>query len=173
MNSTDSTQPSHFPYRGILYSIAPHWILPNRHLVLPNGIVLVVREWSGRVPVALADIRRSNEGMPVQDIVQQLDGVLAEESTPALGESLEPMAVLDFQDMRYAVPIEGIWGGKAIELPDGQLVTTHSFTEETPTRIVRVNILDRIGSEATTIISQSGAYLLMRGVHIWALDDCG
>jgi hypothetical protein len=125
-----------FPYRGKLYRIATNEGLPKRHIVLPNGTILVVCRWTGRVPACLADIRRSPEPMASETIALQLDGVLAEEVPLQPGQTTKAMAILDFEGQRYAID----YGSNAlIEMPDGRLYrieATH-YPEE-PVRIATI-----------------------------------
>ncbi|GLV61211.1 hypothetical protein KDH_80270 [Dictyobacter sp. S3.2.2.5] len=86
-----------FSYRGKRYRIQTNDGLPKRHIVLPNGTVLVVCLWHGRVPSALADVRRSAEPLAPEAIASQLDGVLAIEILQAPGQQAQENKVHDLR----------------------------------------------------------------------------
>ncbi len=124
-----------FPYRDKLYRIETNEGLPKRHIVLPDGRVLVVCGWVGRVPAALADIRRSPELMSPHEITGALDGVLATEIALPPGQTTKAMAVLDFEGQRYAVDHDS---DALVEFPDGRLYRSHSYYPEEPVRIADI-----------------------------------
>lgn len=124
-----------FPYRGKLYRFATNEGLPKRHLVLPNGTILVVCRWTGRVPSALADVRRGPEPMAPSLIAEALNGSLAEEVPLAPGQTTKAMAILDVEGQRYAVDV----GSEAlVEFPHGKLYRMHSHYQEEPVRIANI-----------------------------------
>ena len=121
-----------FPYRGKLYRLETSEGLPKRHIVLPNGTVLVVCNWNGRVPSPLADIRRGLDMSPAQ-IAEQLDGILAEENPLLLGQTTKAMAILDFNRQRYAVDYDA--NAALLSFPDGTFYRIESHYPEEPQRI--------------------------------------
>lgn len=128
-----------FPYRGRLYRIHTNEGLPKRHIVLPNGTILVVCQWAGRVPAALADIRRSPKPMPPETIARQLDGVLAEEIPFLPGQTTRALAILDFEGQRYAVDARS---NALLELPDGRLYRVETVSLGEPGRVEKITPVD-------------------------------
>jgi hypothetical protein len=124
-----------FPYRGKLYCIATNEGLPKRHIVLPDGTILVVCGWIGRVPSALADIRRIPLSMAPKVAAEQLDGVLAEEISLLPGQTTQPMAILDFEGQRYAV---NHCSHALVEFPGGRLYRIEATYPEEPVRIADI-----------------------------------
>ncbi len=124
-----------FPYRGRLYRIATDEGLPKKHIVLPDGRVLVVCGWAGRVPAALADVRRDAEPTPPDEIAAVLDGVLAIEIPLQPGQTTKAMAILDFRGQRYTLDDDS---HALLEFPDGRLYRAHSHYPEEPVRIADI-----------------------------------
>lgn len=123
-----------FPFRGRLYRIATNEGLPKRHIVLPSGTVLVVCGWAGRVPAALADVRRSIEPMSPAEIAAQLDGVVAEEVPLQPGQTTKAVAIFDDTDgQRYTIDHDS---GALVTFPDGSLRRVDTtFLGQEPVRI--------------------------------------
>lgn len=142
-----------FPYYGKLYQIEGD--TPNKHIVLPDGRVLVVCRWDGNVPNHISDVRHSTI-MSQQDAVTVLKGLAAQEIQPRPNETLDAMAILDFEDNRYAVSYEYFWRSKAIELPDGRLLKSKSSYPGEPMRIAEVRTLDPENEETIYLLENWG-----------------
>ena len=121
-----------FPYRGKLYRITTNEGLPKRHIVLPNGTILVVCQWTGRVPAVLADIRRSLEPMAPETIAARLDGVLAQEIPFPPGQTMKAMAILDWGGQRYAVDHDS---NALVEMPDKRLYRIETISLGDPMEV--------------------------------------
>lgn len=125
-----------FPYRGKLYRMETNEGLPKRHIVLSNGIILVVCGWNGRIPALLSDIRRSPEPMPPHRIAEQLDALESFEIPLPPGQTTKAMAVLDWQGQRYAVDDDS---NALVEMPDRRLYRVHTFHDGgEPKRIAEI-----------------------------------
>jgi hypothetical protein len=125
-----------FPYRGKLYRMETNEGLPKRYIVLSNGTILVVSRWNGRIPALLADIRRSPEPMPLHRIADTLDALEAFEIPLPAGQTTKAMAVLDWQEQRYAVDDDS---NALVEMPDGQMYRVHTFHDGgEPKRIAEI-----------------------------------
>jgi hypothetical protein len=122
-----------FPYRGKLYRIPTNENQPKKHIILPDKRVLVVCDWEGRYPRCLSDIRQGVESVEI--IVQKLNGVLAAEIPLKPGQSLESMAILEFEGQRYAVDHES---NALIEMPDGRVFRIESYYPGYPVRIAKL-----------------------------------
>ena len=142
-----------FPYRGKLYRIATNAGLPKRHIILPDGTVLVVCQWAGRIPSALADIRRNPEPMPLADIVRHLDRVLAEEILLLPGQTAKAMAILDFEGQRYAVDRDS---HALIKFPDGTVYCTGTFYAQEPERIATISPFNPNDSHMSHMLNTFG-----------------
>ena len=128
-----------FPYRGKVYRMETNAGPPKRHIVLPNGTVLVVCQWNGRVPSCLADIRRSLEPMLPHRIAEQFDALEAFEIPLLPGQTTKAMAFLDWEGQRYAVDYDS---HALVKLPDGRLYRVKTCSLGDPVEIKTLTPFD-------------------------------
>lgn len=119
-----------FPYRGKVYRVHSTETPPKKHIVLPDGRILVVCRYDGRYPAILSDVRKS-DSLSVSEVLKQLDGVLAQE----VDKSPYSVAVFQFEGQKYGVTRN--WN-EYIKLPNQKLYEVYSSYEEQPVRIAEI-----------------------------------